>query len=78
MSDAFFKLAKTVNLLIVNQEKMLSTVVDAMGVVSNAPSSSYTTVAGCGKQKLPREQSSRCDEFNHPHKKVKKLRSVTL
>ncbi len=45
MGEAFFKLTKTINLLIENQEKVLSTVVDAMGVLSN-PHASYAAVAG--------------------------------
>ncbi len=42
MGEAFFKLTKTLDLIIENQEKVLSTVVDAMGVIDkNPPSSSY-------------------------------------
>ncbi len=34
MGEAFFKLTKTINLLIENQEKVLSTVVDAVGLLA--------------------------------------------
>ncbi len=49
--EAFFKLAKTVALLIVNQKKMLSTVVDAMGVTGQTNLSTYAAIAA-GNDKL--------------------------
>ncbi len=42
IGEAFFKLVKTVDVLIENQEKILSTVVDAVGVVSKS-----TTTRSC-------------------------------
>jgi hypothetical protein len=44
MGEAFFKLTKTINLLIENQEKVLSTVVDAIGLLGK-PHSSYASAA---------------------------------
>jgi hypothetical protein len=77
MGEAFFKLAKTVDLLMVNQEKLLSTIVDTMGVVSNpAPSSSYASAAARGKKSLPRDPSSRRDNQHNPEYKTKKLRQA--
>jgi hypothetical protein len=50
MGEAFFKLVKTIDLLIGYQEKILSTVVDAMGVLDRHPVTSYASVAaGAGK-----------------------------
>jgi hypothetical protein len=76
MGEAFFKLARTVDLLMVNQEKMLSTIVDAMGVVSNPPSSSYASAAIRGKKNLPREPSTRRDDQANPENKTRKLRQA--
>lgn len=45
MGEAFFKFAKTMDLLIEIQEDMLSTVVDTMEVPGKNPDSSYTTSA---------------------------------
>jgi hypothetical protein len=42
--EAFFKLAKTVELLIANQEKMFTVMVDAVGAVGKAPNASYSSV----------------------------------
>jgi hypothetical protein len=41
--EAFFKLAKTVELLIANQEKMFTVMVDAVGAVGKAPKASYSS-----------------------------------
>jgi hypothetical protein len=48
MGEAFFKLTKTISLLIENQEKVLSTVVDAMGLLGSHPTS-YASAAASGK-----------------------------
>jgi hypothetical protein len=59
--EAFFKLAKTVELLITNQERIFSVMVDTVGVAAKAPSSSYSAaarhdpskVSGPSRQRLP-------------------------
>jgi Holliday junction resolvase RusA-like endonuclease len=77
MGEAFFKLAKTVDLLMVNQEKLLSTLVDTMGLVgSTAPISSYASAAARGKKPLPRDPSSRREDQHNPDFKAKKLRQA--
>jgi hypothetical protein len=61
----------------VNQEKMLSTIVDAMGVVSN-PSmpNSYASAAARGKNNIQRDPSARRDDLSAPEVKTKKLRQA--
>jgi hypothetical protein len=77
MGEAFFKLAKTVDLLMVNQEKMLSTIVDAMGVVSNSSNStSYSSAVTRGKRNPPRDPSTRNDEQTIAEVKTRKLRQA--
>jgi hypothetical protein len=77
MGEAFFKLARTVDLLMVNQEKMLSTIVDAMGVVSNpTPLSSYASAAVRGKKNLPMDPSIHRDDQTTPENKTRKLRQA--
>jgi hypothetical protein len=77
MGEAFFKLAKAVDLLMVNQEKLLSTIVDTVGVVNNPPAhSSYASAAMRGKKSLPRDPSARRDDQQHPDNKIKKLRQA--
>ncbi len=59
--EAFFKLAKTVELLITNQERMFSVMVDTVGVAAKTASSSYsaaarsdpTKVSGPSRRRLP-------------------------
>jgi hypothetical protein len=87
MGEAFFKLAKTVDLLIGNQEKILSAVVDAMSVLDKHSTTSYASaVKGHGK---PHASMASATPHEDPHPsvlKVKKLkqaiskaeRSVTL
>ncbi len=56
MGEAFFKLTKTINLLIKNQEKVLSTVVDAIGLLGN-PHPSYASAAASkqGNNRPPKD-----------------------
>jgi hypothetical protein len=86
MGEAFFKLTKTINLLIENQEKVLSTVVDAVGPLGSRPSS-YASAAATGKKDAhaPRGQPQRqeVDPTELKKKKVKQAisraeRSVTV
>jgi hypothetical protein len=86
MGEAFFKLTKTINLLIENQEKVLSTVVDAMGLLGSSQSS-YSSVAAAGNSvaRAPRGPPPRqdVDPSELKKKKVKQAisraeRSVTV
>jgi hypothetical protein len=86
MGEAFFKLSKTINLLIENQEKVLSTVVDAIGLLGSRPDT-YASAAAAGKAdaRAPRVQSQRreTDPEELKKKKVKQAiiraeRSVTV
>ncbi len=86
MGEAFFKLTKTINLLIENQEKVLYTVVDAIGLLGSRPDS-YASAAATGKTnaRAPRAQSQRqeADPGELKKKKVKQAiirakRSVTV
>ena len=49
--EAFFKLAKTVELLITNQESMFTLMVDTVGAAGKAQSASYASVASRGNGK---------------------------
>jgi hypothetical protein len=51
MGEAFFKLVKTFALLIVNQKKILSTVLDTTGVKGQTNLSTYAAIAA-GNDKL--------------------------
>jgi hypothetical protein len=73
MGEAFFKLAKTVDLLIGNQEKVLSTVVDAMGVLDK---SSAAAAPSRGKNLHSASQATRPAEPSPTELKVKKLRQA--
>jgi hypothetical protein len=78
MGEAFFKLSKTVDFLISNQEKILSTVVDAIGVLGkdNGPVSYASAAAGKGKR-LPHDHPPRDTAVVDPtEQKVKKLRQA--
>jgi hypothetical protein len=77
IGEAFFKLAKTVDLLIGNQEKILSTVVDAMGVLDRHATPSYAaTVKRQGKPYILTAASSSQEEVTPADTKVKKLKQV--
>jgi hypothetical protein len=73
MGEAFFKLAKTVDLLIANQEKVLSTVVDAMGVLDK---SSAPAASGRGKNIHSASQANYSAVPSPAELKVKKLRQA--
>jgi hypothetical protein len=76
MGEAFFKLSKTINLLIENQEKVLSTVVDAIGLLGARPDS-YASAAAAGKTdaRAPRAHSQR-RETDPGELKKKKVRQA--
>jgi hypothetical protein len=73
MGEAFFKLAKTVDLLVCNQEKILSTVVDAMGVLDKSSSS---TTSGRGKNTATSTQAKHVPEPTPADLKVKRIRQA--
>ncbi len=84
--EAFFKLAKTVELLISNQEKMFGMMVDAVGVVGKPPAPSYASASasdsfGGGSQR--RDRSAPPPPGDQCPKKLRQAiakaeRSVTL
>jgi hypothetical protein len=85
MGEAFFKLTKTINLLIENQEKVLSTVVDAMGVLGSRQASYASATSGNLDARAPRGPPPRqdVDPTELKKKKVKQAinraeRSVTV
>ncbi len=68
MGEAFFKLAKTVALLIVNQKKMLSTVVDTTGEKGQTNLSTYAVIAaGNGKLNTAGGPDVPSDASNNPY-----------
>ncbi len=86
MGEAFFKLTKTIGLLIENQEKVLSTVVDAMGLMGN-PHTSYASAAASkqGNNRPPKgpHANQATDPAEQKVRKVKQAiaraeRSVTI
>jgi hypothetical protein len=73
MGEAFFKLTKTLDLLIGNQEKILSTVVDAMGVIDRSSSAA----AHSGGRKLPNAAPARAaPEVSPSELEVKRIRQA--
>ncbi len=78
MGEAFFKLSKTVDLLIENQERILSTVVDALNIVgkSNVPSSYASAAAAHGRRQPPGENPGDRAPVNPAEQKVRKLRQA--
>jgi hypothetical protein len=78
MGEAFFKLAKAVDLLIDNQEKILSTVVDAMGMIDKSSrSTSYAAAASSkGNRAHTRDSQQPAYEDNPDEVKTKKLRQA--
>jgi hypothetical protein len=78
MGEAFFKLVRTVDLLIENQEKILSTVVDAMGMVSKSSAMpSYATVAeGSRARSSGRHNAQKTPDVSPEEIKVKKLKQA--
>jgi hypothetical protein len=80
MGEAFFKLAKAVDLLIDNQEKILSTVVDAMGMIDKSSrSTSYAAaVSSRGNRSHTRDSQQPVYETNPDEVKTKKLRQAIV
>ncbi len=78
MGEAFFKLAKAVDLLIDNQEKILSTVVDAIGLIDKSSQThSYAAAAGPkGNRSHHRDSLQPAQEDNPEVIKTKKLRQA--
>ncbi len=77
MGKAFFKLAKTVDLLIGNQEKILSAVVDAMGVLDRHSMPSYASaVKGQGKPNASSASATSPEDVHPSVLKVKKLKQA--
>jgi hypothetical protein len=78
MGEAFFKLVKTVDLLIENQEKIISTVVDAMGMVSKGSAvPSYAAVAeGSRTRSTGRNNAQKAADVSPEELKVKKLKQA--
>ncbi len=78
MGEAFFKLVRTVDLLIENQEKILSTVVDAMGMVSKSSAvPSYAAVAeGSRARSTGRHNAQKATDVSPEELKVKKLKQA--
>jgi hypothetical protein len=75
MGEAFFKLAKTVELLVGNQEKILSTVVDAMGVLEKSSSSA---ASGRGKNHAAATQAKIAPESSPADLKVRRIKQAIL
>ncbi len=77
MGEAFFRLTKTLDLIIENQEKVLSTVVDAMGVIDKNPHPiSYTSVVNNKGKNSASGRSADRPEPNPAETRVKKLRQA--
>jgi hypothetical protein len=75
MGEAFFKLAKTVELLVGNQEKILSTVVDAMSVLEKSSSS---VASGRGKNHAAATQAKSAPESSPADLKVRRIKQAIL
>jgi hypothetical protein len=78
MGEAFFKLVKTVDLLVENQEKILSTVVDAMGMVGKASAApSYAAIAeGPRSRSSGRHYPQKASDVSPEELKVRKLKQA--
>jgi hypothetical protein len=75
--EAFFKLAKTVELLIANQEKMFTVMVDAVGAVGKAPNPSYSSaLAKSGKSEPGASGKARLMSVSQADPRPKKLRQA--
>ncbi len=75
--EAFFKLAKTVELLIANQEKMFTVMVDAVGAVGKAPNPSYSAaLTKSGKSEPGASGKARLMSVSQSDPRPKKLRQV--
>jgi hypothetical protein len=74
--EAFFKLAKTVELLITNQEKMFSMMVDAVGVAANSAPSSYASAVARDPSKARDSTRSRLLSSAQADPRPKKLRQA--
>jgi hypothetical protein len=72
--EAFFKLAKTVELLISNQERMFTIMVDAVGISQKPPGKSYADATVTGESKnsnIPRQRLRSLSQVNNRPKKLR-------
>ncbi len=84
--EAFFKLAKTVELLISNQERMFTIMVDAVGISQKPPGKSYADVTVTGESKnsnIPRQRLRSLSQVDNRPKKLRQAiskseKSVTI
>ncbi len=84
--EAFFKLAKTVELLISNQERMFTIMVDAVGIAQKPPGKSYADATVSGESKnsnIPRQRLRSLSQVDNRPKKLRQAiskseKSVTI
>jgi hypothetical protein len=74
--EAFFKLAKTVELLITNQEKMFSVMVDSVGVAAKSASSSFAAAARSNPDKVSGSSRRRLPSSAQTDPRPRKLRQA--
>jgi hypothetical protein len=74
--EAFFKLAKTVELLIANQENMFSLMVDAVKVIDSAPIPSYSTMVSNGGVRRGNPPSRHADSTPSEDQRPKKVKQA--
>jgi hypothetical protein len=74
--EAFFKLAKTVELLITNQEKMFSVMVDTVGVAAKSASTSFAAAARTDPDKVGGSSRRRLPSSAQADPRPRKLRQA--
>jgi hypothetical protein len=76
MGEAFFKLTKTIGLLIENQEKVLSTVVDALGLMGSSQTSYASAAASKQGNNRPQKGPYPNQATDPAEQKIRKVKQA--